>query len=52
MKWLTSLKKRHLERKEANLLREAIDLDDIAAFEIMTPRVDVLQLPLMMIFMN
>ena len=30
-----------LKEKEANLLREAIDLDDIAAFEIMTPRVDV-----------
>lgn len=30
-----------LEEKQANLLREAIDLNDIEAFEIMTPRVDV-----------
>ena len=31
-----------LEENEAELLRSAIDLNDIEAFEIMTPRVDVL----------
>ena len=30
-----------LEENEAELLRSAIDLNDIEAFEIMTPRVDV-----------